>query len=95
MSKVTSKIQVTIPRYLARQYSIRPGDSISFRAAGDLICVVPPTVTPPTRLNKRQRLALFDAGTQRQRAREAVATRAAARERGWTREELYEHGSPD
>ena len=95
MSKVTSKLQVTIPKSIARQYSIRPGDSISFQAAGDVICVLPPEAVAPAQLDRRKRLALFDAGTQRQRARESRAKREPARRRGWTREELYRRGSAD
>ena len=95
MSKVTSKLQVTIPKSLARQYSIRPGDSISFQAAGDVIRVLPPNVPTPPQLDRRKRLALFDAGTQRQRTRESRVNRAPAQTRGWTREELYRRGSAD
>ena len=95
MSKVTSKLQVTIPKSLALQYSIRPGDSISFQAAGDIIRVLPPDAATRPQLDRLQRLALFDAGTERQRARESRARRPAAESRGWTREELYQRGSTD
>ena len=59
MAKVTSKYQVTVPRTIAQQYKIRPGDEISWVAAGDVIRVIPPG-------NKRvgddleSRLRLFD-----------------------------------
>lgn len=95
MSKVTSKLQVTIPKSIAREYSIRPGDSISFQAAGDVIRVLPPDVAMPPQLDRLKRLALFDGGTQRQRARESRAEREPAQRRGWTREELYRRGSTD
>lgn len=95
MSKVTTKLQVTIPKSIAIQYSIRPGDSISFEAAGDVIRVLPPDAAPPRQLDRRKRLALFDAGTLRQRARESRARRAPAERRGWTREELYRRGRTD
>ena len=37
MVKVTSKLQVTVPKVLVEQYHIRPGDEIQFEAAGDVI----------------------------------------------------------
>jgi len=40
MAKVTSKYQVTVPRAIAEQYSIRPGDDIDWVAAGDVIARV-------------------------------------------------------
>ena len=95
MAKVTSKLQVTIPKKLAEQYRIGPGDSISFEAAGEVIRVLPPGAQTPGRLDRRQRLTLFDAGTRRQRAREAKAGHVPAKGRGWTREELYRRGSAD
>ena len=95
MSKVTSKLQVTIPKSLALQYSIQPGASISFEPAGDIIRVLPPHASTRPRLDRLKRLALFDAGTERQRARESRAGRPAAEGRGWTREELYQRGSAD
>ena len=95
MAKVTSKLQVTIPKKLAEKYCIGPGDSISFEAAGDVIRVLPPDAQTPGGLDRRERLTLFDAGTRRQRAREARAGQVPGRGRGWTREELYRRGSAD
>ena len=40
MAKVTSKLQVTVPKALAERYAIRPGDEIAWEAAGDVIRVV-------------------------------------------------------
>lgn len=88
MAKVTSKLQVTVPKALAQHYGIAPGDEIEWEAAGDVIRVVP-SGKPPI-FDLAARLRLFDQATERlnQRARpvDAVA------ERGWTREELYERG---
>lgn len=95
MAKVTSKLQVTIPQSLALQYSIRPGDSILFRAAGEVIQLLPPGAATRPQLDRRERLALFDAGTERQRARESSAKRPGAKRRGWTREALYQRGTAD
>ena len=35
MAKVTSKLQVTIPKAIAEQYGIKPGDEIEFRPSLD------------------------------------------------------------
>ena len=95
MSKVTSKLQVTVPKALAERYGIRPGDNIRFEEAGEVIRVVPAAAGDPTEgLNTDARLRLFDGATARQRAREAGRTLPAASARGWTREELYERGRP-
>lgn len=93
MSKVTSKLQVTIPKALASRYGIRPGDDIRFEASEEIIRVVPSrTDTPSGILDRETRLRLFDAATDRQRKREAERQLRRANERGWTREELYERG---
>jgi hypothetical protein len=43
-----------------------------------------------------ERLRLFDQATARQRARETKRpAEPPARDRGWTREELYRRGRPD
>ena len=96
MSKVTSKLQVTVPKALAAQYGIRPGDDIRFEAAGEVIRVVPTRVrTRREGLDIDARLRLFDAATARQRTRDAGRQERCADTRGWTREELYERGRPD
>ena len=92
MAKVTSKLQVTVPKALARRFRIRPGDEIEWEAAGDAIRVVPHRERP--RDDVPTRLRLFDQATARQRAREKLARAAPARSRGWTREELYQRGRP-
>ena len=96
MSKITSKLQVTLPKKLAEQYQLRPGDEIRFEAAGDVIRVVPPVAGMPTAmLDVNERLALFEAATIRQRNRQARANRRGqVHRRGWTREDLYQRGRP-
>ena len=93
MAKVTSKLQVTIPKRIADMYGIRPGDTILFQEAGDVIRVVPTDSGPPAKLYREQKLALFDAGTKRQRARQTRTRQSPSHTRGWTREELYRRGS--
>ena len=90
MSKVTSKLQVTVPKVIAEQYSIRPGDEIDWISAGDSIRVIPPGGSKPA-LDIQARLDLFDQATQRQQARDAGgAENEPVTDRGWTREELYD-----
>lgn len=96
MSRVTSKLQVTIPRAVADRYGIEPGDDIEFVPAGDAIRVIPGA--GPAEVDTNDRLACFDAATlrqqERQQARRVRRGRGSAdeKDRGWTREELYERG---
>ncbi len=92
MAKVTSKLQVTVPKAIADRYGIRPGDEIDWVPAGDSIRVVP-SGRQLHRGDLELRLKLFDAATQRQRARQSGRKAGrGARSRGWTREELYRRG---
>jgi AbrB family looped-hinge helix DNA binding protein len=93
VAKVTSKLQVTIPKAIADEYRIRPGDEIGFEADGAFVRVVPPSA-PPRVLSRSERLRLFDAATERQRSREAAQPAPAqpAAGRGWRREDLYTRG---
>jgi AbrB family looped-hinge helix DNA binding protein len=92
VAKVTSKLQVTVPKAIADRYGIRPGDEIEWVPAGDSIRVIP-AGRSPQRDDLGLRLKLFDAATERQRARQSARTgRSRARGRGWTREELYQRG---
>lgn len=91
MSKVTSKLQVTVPKAIADQYGIRAGDEIEWLAAGDSLRVVPATQKPVR--DVVERLRLFDAASERQRARQNGRGLASGSSRGWTREELYTRGS--
>ena len=94
MPKVSSKLQVTVPKAIAERYNIRPGDDIRFEPAGENIRMVPAnTRTQKKELDTETRLRIFDEAMARQDAREAGRTRAPATERGWTREELYTRGS--
>jgi AbrB family looped-hinge helix DNA binding protein len=97
--KVTSKLQLTVPKRIADQYGIRPGDELEWIPAGESIRVELVTRKGRDRqLTAEQRLALFDANTkwldelQAQQLKEAKAkgTRTTRENRGWTREELYE-----
>ncbi|MDR7419018.1 MAG: AbrB/MazE/SpoVT family DNA-binding domain-containing protein [Armatimonadota bacterium] len=91
MAKVTSKLQVTVPKAVAEHYRIRPGDEIEWLIAGDTIRVVPPRRTAAA-LTTAERLRRFDLATGRQQKRNASVRARAHRGRGWSREELYERG---
>jgi AbrB family looped-hinge helix DNA binding protein len=90
MSKVTSKYQVTIPKAIAKQYNIHPGDQIDWSSAGDSIRVTP-LRTADHGLDLQLKLRLFDELTQRIRRRSAKPG-TAPRDRGWMREDLYTRG---
>lgn len=96
MAKVTSKLQVTIPKRIADQYGIAPGDEVDFAPAGDAIRMQPAGTASRSGLNGAERLRLFDAATSRQRDREKAITISAkpSTSRDWTREELYSRGKP-
>ena len=94
MGKVTSKLQVTVPKAIAERFRIRPGDQIEWIAAGDSIRVVPKGRRPA--LDERKaRLKAFDEATERQRQRQAGrAPEKQPGDRGWKREDLYERARP-
>ena len=91
MAKITSKYQVTVPRTIADQYHIRPGDDIAWLPAGEVIRVLPPG-KPAAGDNLESALRLFDQATQRHRKRPSVAKAQQPRNRGWKREDLYKRG---
>ena len=92
MAKVTSKLQVTVPKTIAAQYGIRPGDEIEWQPAGAVIRIVPPG-NQAAALSLDARLKLYDAATLRQRQRQAARpTRRPGADRGWRREGLYVRG---
>ena len=92
MSKVTSKLQITVPKVVAEQYGIRPGDDVDWVPAGDSIRLIPPSRARPIH-DIEARLRLFDQATQRQKQRNDPPIEARASQgRGWTREELYDRG---
>jgi AbrB family looped-hinge helix DNA binding protein len=93
MSKVTSKLQVTLPKALAEQFHIRPGDEIEWRAAGNAIRIEPVGRREP--LSRKDRVKLFDEATARQRRRQAGRRpEKEPRNRGWKREDLYDRARP-
>jgi bifunctional DNA-binding transcriptional regulator/antitoxin component of YhaV-PrlF toxin-antitoxin module len=99
MAKVTSKLQLTIPKLLAVKYEIRPGDEVALMPAGECIRIDPRNRRKPE-MDMHERLRLFAEMLRRQRRREKghpeprSANARAAAERGWKREDLYTRGGP-
>jgi AbrB family looped-hinge helix DNA binding protein len=92
MAKVTNKLQVTLPKAIADQYGIRPGDEVEWRPAGVMIQIVPPG-KQALALSLNARLKLYDAATARQRHRQAGRAKLRrGTDRGWLREDLYARG---
>ena len=107
MAKVTSKLQLTVPKVIADEYGIKPGDHLEWVPAGDAIRVIP-TKSRRSRVHLRsveERLKLFRMMLERQRQREINPPRIDATEgsterppkpheieRGWRREDLYTRG---
>ena len=91
MAKVTSKLQVTVPRKIAEQYHIQPGDEIDWVAAGEVIRVIPPGKVAASE-GRESQLRWFDQATERQRKRSVGRAVGGRSERGWTREDLYGRG---
>jgi AbrB family looped-hinge helix DNA binding protein len=92
MAKITSKLQVTVPKAIADQYGIRPGDEIEWRPAGAVIQVVPSGKQAPG-LSLDARLKLYDTATARQRKRQTQRPKPRpGTDRGWRREDLYVRG---
>ena len=89
MAKVTSKYQVTIPKALADQLRIKPGDDIEWSSAGDAIRITPRRTSAKT-VSIAERLKRFDETTSRLKERQKHVARANG-DRGWTRDDLYNH----
>lgn len=97
MSKVTSKLQVTVPKLIADRFDIKPGDRIEWEAAGETIRVVPARKRAIPKTALQNRLKHFDRATERQREREttldpALLAASAQKGRGWTRTDLHDRG---
>ena len=89
MTRVTSKLQVTIPKAIAQRYRIEPGEEIEWLAAGEAIRVVPQADRQRVP-DRARRLHFFDRATERQRLRQTgKQAEPATTERGWHREDLY------
>lgn len=91
MAKVTSKLQVTVPKAFAVQLGIRPGDDVDWTVSGDSLRVTP-SKDRRQRLDLETRLRLFRQATDRQRRRRDARGTPTDGDRGWSREDLYDPG---
>lgn len=95
MAKVTSKLQITLPKRIAEEHGIVPGDEIRFESTGHSITIIPGKQPAQTKLSCEERLRLFDEATRRLAARAAQLPAATPSRRDWRREDLYTRGTPD
>ena len=91
MAKVTSKLQVTVPKAIAEEFNIRPGSRIDWISAGDIIRVIPPGAERHA-IPVPERLRLFDQATKRLQQRGLRKRGIPLAVRGWKREDLYRRG---
>ena len=92
MAKVTSKLQLTVPKAIASQYGIRPGDRVELVPSGETIRMIPNRrrLKP---LSAQERLRIFDGIMKRMDGRAAQhngKSHQQSQKRGWTREDLYD-----
>jgi AbrB family looped-hinge helix DNA binding protein len=95
MAKVTSKLQITIPKRIAEQYGIKPGDELEFVPRVGGIQLVPAGFVSQPKLSPEERQRLFDESTAYADKRAealGIEPKADESERDWTREELYTRG---
>jgi AbrB family looped-hinge helix DNA binding protein len=104
MAKVTSKLQLTVPKAIAEEYAIRPGDELDFVPAGDAVRLIPQNGQARKQHTRstEERLRLFRAMIDRQKLREQDSEEIETEskrpwkpheiERGWRREDLYTRG---
>jgi AbrB family looped-hinge helix DNA binding protein len=96
--KVTSKLQLTVPKAIADQYGIRPGDELHWIAAGESIRVelARRKAKSGNESTIKERLALFDESMKRVDRLQAESLKKSKGKgeprgsRGWKREDLYE-----
>jgi AbrB family looped-hinge helix DNA binding protein len=86
MGKVTSRYQVSIPKALADQLGVRPGDEVEWQVVGNEFRVRPAKES----LSVEERLKRFDETTKRIAAYHKGRRLKGSRD--WTREDLYDRG---
>jgi AbrB family looped-hinge helix DNA binding protein len=85
VSKITSEYQVSIPKELADQLGVGPGDEVEWEVAGDEFRVRPARKQRP--LSVEERLRRFDETTKW--IADYQKDRRLTGSRDWTREDLY------
>ncbi len=94
MAKVTRKFQVTLPKAVANQYGIEPGDELQFQPAGGHI-LISKASTQSESPSVQEQLRLFDNATARIKSKELDSPPTKSQEREWSREDLYQRGLSD
>ena len=89
MTTITGKFQITLPKRLVDAYGLKVGDEVELVPSGDMISIVPARAQR-TSLVPQERLRLFDETTARIQRRVTKKGLPASKDRGWTREDLYE-----
>jgi AbrB family looped-hinge helix DNA binding protein len=90
VSRITSKYQLALPKAIAQQVGLRPGDDVDCEAEGDVVRLRSRTRGTRQTLSVTDQLILFDMATERQRHREQSLDATPVAGRGWSREDLYE-----
>jgi len=85
MAKVTSNYQVRIPKALADQLGVRPGDEVEWSVDGDEFRVKPAQAKKP--LSVEEKLKMFDESMKMVAALQKKRRLKGSRD--WTREDLY------
>jgi len=92
VSRVTSKLQVTLPKAIADLHHVRPGSEIQFESGIDCIRIV--VGKSRLELPLEEKLRLLKEMRKRQQLRNNDFRRPAkAVRRGWRRDDLYERGA--
>jgi bifunctional DNA-binding transcriptional regulator/antitoxin component of YhaV-PrlF toxin-antitoxin module len=92
MSRVTSKLQVTLPKAIADLHHIRPGTEIQFESAIDCIRIF--VGQSRSALPLEEKLRLLREARARQQLRNMNFHRTAKSvRRGWKRDDLYQRGA--
>ena len=96
MAKVTSKLQITLPKRLADEHGIVPGDELRFESIAGVIRMVPAGGSL-RELSVDERLRLFDEASRRIGLHQQAQTGSSSETegRGWVREDLYVRGATD
>lgn len=92
MAKVTSKLQITIPKRLAEQVGISAGCDVEFAVVGEGIRMTPVGKRAGADLSTAERLRLFHEASARQAERDKRFVGIISTDREWSREELYIRG---
>jgi bifunctional DNA-binding transcriptional regulator/antitoxin component of YhaV-PrlF toxin-antitoxin module len=92
MSRVTSKLQVTLPKAIADLHHIQPGTEIQFESAIDCIRIYIGKSRSTLPLEEKLRL-LGEARTRQQLRNENFHRTTKPLRRGWKRDDLYQRGT--